>query len=109
MGASIGSAIAGNGHTVLWVPDGRSQTTKQRAASAGLQEAKFVDALRRSDVVVSVVPPGAAISVATDVADGGFEGIYVDMNAIAPRSATEIAASFSHCVDGGIEIGRAHV
>lgn len=102
MGASIGSAIAGNGHTVLWVPDGRSQTTKQRAASAGLQEAKFVDALRRSDVVVSVVPPGAAISVATDVADGGFEGIYVDMNAIAPRSATEIAASFSHCVDGGI-------
>ena len=102
MGASIGSAIVANGYTVLWVPEGRSQATRQRAAAAGFEEVELLDALSRVDIVISVVPPGAAIQVAQQVADGGFEGTYVDMNAISPRSASQIATAFSDYVDGGI-------
>ncbi|MED5551971.1 MAG: DUF1932 domain-containing protein [Actinomycetota bacterium] len=102
MGASIGSAIAGNGHSVLWVPDGRSDATTLRATDARFEEVGFLDAASRAEVVVSVVPPGAAMSVATEVADSGFDGIYADFNAIAPHSATQISEAFSHYVDGGI-------
>lgn len=102
MGASIGSALTRNGHTVLWVPEGRSQTTKQRAVDAGLEESEFRTALNRADVVISVTPPGVAVSVAAEVADEGFDGVYVDMNAVAPQSATQMAALFCQFVDGGI-------
>jgi 3-hydroxyisobutyrate dehydrogenase-like beta-hydroxyacid dehydrogenase len=102
MGASIGSALTQNGHTVLWVSKERSQTTKQRAADAGLEESEFRTALNRAEVVISVTPPGVAVSVAADVADQGFDGVYVDMNAVAPQSATQMAALFPQFVDGGI-------
>jgi len=102
MGTSIGSAIAGNGHSVLWVPDGRSDATTLRATDARFEEVGFLDAAGRADVAVSVVPPGAATSVAAEVADSGFDGIYADFNAIAPQSATQIAEAFPHYVDGGI-------
>ncbi|HIF65085.1 MAG TPA: NAD(P)-dependent oxidoreductase [Acidimicrobiia bacterium] len=102
MGASIGSALTQNGHTVLWVSKERSQTTKQRAADAGLEESEFRTALNRAEVVISVTPPGVAVSVAADVADEGFDGVYVDMNAVAPQSATQMAALFPQFVDGGI-------
>jgi 3-hydroxyisobutyrate dehydrogenase-like beta-hydroxyacid dehydrogenase len=102
MGASIGSALTQNGHTVLWVSKERSQTTEQRAADAGLEESEIRTALHRADVVISVTPPGVAVSVAADVADESFDGVYVDMNAVAPQSATQMAALFPQFVDGGI-------
>ena len=36
MGAAVGKCLAGAGHRVLWVPEGRSAATKERAAEAGL-------------------------------------------------------------------------
>jgi 3-hydroxyisobutyrate dehydrogenase-like beta-hydroxyacid dehydrogenase len=102
MGASIGSVLIQNGHTVLWVPEERSQTTKQRAADAGLEESEFRTGLNRADIIISVTPPGVAVSVAAAVADEGFDGVYVDMNAVAPQSATQMAALFPQFVDGGI-------
>ncbi|NIS29413.1 MAG: DUF1932 domain-containing protein [Actinobacteria bacterium] len=55
-----------------------------------------------SDVIVSVCPPHAARDVATEVAGTGFDGIYVDANAVAPALAEDIAGLFMHFVDGGI-------
>jgi 3-hydroxyisobutyrate dehydrogenase-like beta-hydroxyacid dehydrogenase len=36
------------------------------------------------------------------VADAGFEGIYVDVNAISPASARAIGVRFDRFVDGGV-------
>jgi hypothetical protein len=49
---------------------------------------------------LSIVPPHAALDVAR--AAQGFEGIYVDANAISPLHAQEIAAIQPRFVDGAI-------
>jgi hypothetical protein len=109
MGAALGRCLVEQGHTVLWVPQGRGPATAHRAAAAGLTEAGSLDDLtRRSEVIVSVCPPKAARAVAESVigARGGFGGRYVDANAIAPQTArtladvvTKAGAGFT---DGGI-------
>ncbi len=106
MGAAVGQCLVGAGHRVLWVPEGRSPATAERARSAGLTAADggLAEVLRRSGVIVSVCPPHAALGIAREVA--GFGGVYVDANAISPATAREVAriaedggASY---VDGGI-------
>jgi hypothetical protein len=51
-------------------------------------------------LILSICPPHAALDVAREVA--GFDGVYVDANAISPMRAEEIAAIQSRFVDGGI-------
>jgi hypothetical protein len=57
-----------------------------------------------SDVIISVCPPHAAREVARSVA--GFEGAFVDANAVAPATARElsevVASGGGEFVDGGI-------
>ena len=59
-----------------------------------------------SDLIVSVCPPGAALDLARQIATLGYTGIYVDANAVSPRTAREIAGLFdgteADFVDGGI-------
>jgi 3-hydroxyisobutyrate dehydrogenase-like beta-hydroxyacid dehydrogenase len=102
MGAAVGGALAGAGHEVLWVSGGRSAATARRAEAVGLTDAGTLGALlERSAVVLSICPPDAAAEVAAEVA--GFDGIYVDANAISPHRATEIAQRVGPAyVDGGI-------
>ena len=105
MGATIGAAV--NGARVLWVSDGRSEGTRQRALKAGLVEVEsLAEAIRESDAVLSVCPPHAAEDVAQSVAELGFAGVYVDANAISRATAERVGevvgkggATF---VDGGI-------
>jgi 3-hydroxyisobutyrate dehydrogenase-like beta-hydroxyacid dehydrogenase len=56
----------------------------------------------RSDIVISVCPPAAAADVANAVAEAGFNGIYVDANAISPASSRAIGERFERYVDGGV-------
>jgi saccharopine dehydrogenase-like NADP-dependent oxidoreductase len=58
--------------------------------------------IARADVIVSVCPPGAAEEVAEAVSRAGFDGTYVDANAIAPATARTIGARFANFVDGGV-------
>jgi len=113
MGAAVGQCLAGAGHQVLWAPEGRSPATAARAEEAGLTAARFPELVGRSDVIVSVCPPHAALDIARDVARqaaqsqaAGFGGIYVDANAISPATAREVAviveAGGAAYVDGGI-------
>jgi 3-hydroxyisobutyrate dehydrogenase-like beta-hydroxyacid dehydrogenase len=102
MGAAVGRALRDNGVEVLWASDGRSSATAERAAAAGLQDVGTVQAiLSHADVVVSVVPPHAALDAAAAAADS-FAGIYVDANAVSPDTARAIASPVSRFVDGGI-------
>jgi 3-hydroxyisobutyrate dehydrogenase-like beta-hydroxyacid dehydrogenase len=104
MGAAVGKCLAGAGHRVLWVPEGRGAETKERAEAAGLTGVPLAEIIARSDVIVSVCPPHAALDVARQVA--GFGGLYLDANAISPATAAEVAAIVTGggaaFADGGI-------
>jgi 3-hydroxyisobutyrate dehydrogenase-like beta-hydroxyacid dehydrogenase len=110
MGGAVGQCLSAGGHEVLWLPDGRSAETAARAGAAGLTAAgDLADLVRRSDVIMSVCPPHAAVGIARQVAQvqpAAFAGLYVDANAIAPATAREIAAIVeaggASFVDGGI-------
>ena len=100
MGVTIGAACPA---PVVWCSAGRSAVTAERARRAGLVDVGSLPALvARSEVIVAVCPPEAAVSVADAVAEAGFAGTYVDANAIAPSTARAIAERFEQFVDGGI-------
>ncbi|MGZ4691642.1 MAG: DUF1932 domain-containing protein [Acidimicrobiia bacterium] len=99
MGAALGAALVGNGHEVLWASKGRSDATRDRADADGLVDVGTLEALvARAEVVISICPPEHAASVARSTRDAGFEGIFVDANAISPETAKDIAPT----VDGGV-------
>ncbi|MFI5046766.1 MAG: DUF1932 domain-containing protein, partial [Acidimicrobiia bacterium] len=100
MGASMAAACAGE---CLWVGEGRSAATRQRAVAAGMIDVGSIEALvARADVIVSVCPPGEALTVADRVAAAGFDGVYVDANAVSPGTARAVGSRFGRFVDGGV-------
>lgn len=106
MGAAVGAAVLEAGAEVFWVPEGRSPATAERARAAGLQPAPLEDLLERCEVVLSVIPPHAAVTLANKVAGLGFGGVFVDANAVSPKTARRVAeivrAAGASYVDGGI-------
>jgi len=101
MGAAIGSVLRERGTEVLWASSGRSPDTARRAQQAGLSDVGAVEEVARSaDVILSVCPPHAAHDVARSVS--GFDGVYMDANAVAPATVREIARGFTRFVDAGI-------
>lgn len=86
MGAVVGGDLVRVGADVRWLPAGRSDGTRGRAEVAGLREAENLNDV---DLIISLCPPGAAVDVARSVA--GFRGLYLDANAVGPRTAREIA------------------
>lgn len=107
MGAPVGREAARNGARVLWSRQGRSPATAARADQAGLSPTGSLrQVVEAADIVVSVCPPAVAEQVAAGVAALGFDGLYVDANAISPgrmqRIAATLAATGAHAVDGAI-------
>ncbi len=99
MGSAVGLVLQGNGHEVLWASEGRSEATRSRAGS--FRDTGTVAALaNQSELLLSICPPHAAVAVARMLE--GFDGIYVDANAVSPAHALEIAALHPRHVDGGI-------
>jgi 3-hydroxyisobutyrate dehydrogenase-like beta-hydroxyacid dehydrogenase len=108
MGCAIGAQLRQVGHRVLWASMGRGPETAERAQAADLEDVGSPGSLSaQADVILSVCPPSAASDTAESVPD--FHGIYIDANAIAPRTARELDARMQQqgasFVDGGI-IGR---
>ncbi len=106
MGASVAAAAISSGHRVLWVSEGRSEATKQRALFLELEDVRALSAINESDIVFSICPPNAAIQMAKDVAETKFKGLYVDANAGSPEKKlliNELLKSQNiDFVDGGI-------
>jgi 3-hydroxyisobutyrate dehydrogenase-like beta-hydroxyacid dehydrogenase len=106
MGAALGAAASRSGAEVFWAPEGRSAATEARAREAGLRPAPLGDLLARCEVVLSVVPPHAALAVAEEVAGLRYGGVYVDANAVSPKTARSVAEAVckggASYVDGGI-------
>jgi 3-hydroxyisobutyrate dehydrogenase-like beta-hydroxyacid dehydrogenase len=100
MGASLAAACRDRR---VWSSAGRSEATKRRAADAGIEDVGSLAALVDcADVIISVCPPAAAAELAAAVAERGFDGVYVDVNAIAPETARLIGGQFAQFVDGGV-------
>jgi 3-hydroxyisobutyrate dehydrogenase-like beta-hydroxyacid dehydrogenase len=63
-------------------------------------------AVEEAEVVFSVCPPHGALDLAAEVAELGFDGLYIDGNAISPDTAREVGASVeaahARFVDGGL-------
>ncbi len=97
MGALVGSAVAGE---VLWASEGRSEATRRRA-EAFRDVGTIRELVAESELVISLCPPVIAEDVAGEVAAEGFEGIYVEANAVAPERVKRIAG-YLRCVDGAV-------
>lgn len=107
MGSAIGACLVRRGCRVVWASSGRSAATRSRAIAAGLEDLGSVErALGAADLALSVCPPHGALALAREVAGHGFEGIFVDANAIAPETARSVGRAVEKAgasfVDGGI-------
>lgn len=105
MGARIGAALRKRGFVVLWASQGRGAATAGRAEHAGFEDVGSVNELAaRSEVILSVCPPHAAVEVARSAA--GFSGVFVDANAVSPATARAVSSLVegegARFVDGGI-------
>jgi 3-hydroxyisobutyrate dehydrogenase-like beta-hydroxyacid dehydrogenase len=91
----LATALAG-AHEVLWAADGRSAATAGLARSANLAEVHDLGELaERSDAIVSICPPRAAVDVAEQIARARTSGLlYIDANTVAPETARRIAGMF---------------
>jgi 3-hydroxyisobutyrate dehydrogenase-like beta-hydroxyacid dehydrogenase len=104
MGAAVGGVLAAE-HPVWWASSGRSPASARRATTVGLTDVGSLKAVRDGcDLIISICPPEAARDVAHQVS--GFQGVYLDANAIAPATAHEVAtvieAGGGRYLDGGI-------
>lgn len=111
MGHGVGAALSGAGHTVLTCLAGRSEATRELASRAGMQDTQtLVELTGRADVILSILPPSAAVGLATDIAtamrEAGKTPVYVDCNAISPATARQAGAAISAAgapfIDAGI-------
>jgi 3-hydroxyisobutyrate dehydrogenase-like beta-hydroxyacid dehydrogenase len=110
MGAAIGAALVEDGRRVHWASVGRSPETTARAGRARLiDDGDLETLLARSDLVISICPPHAALKVAAEIvaaAKHKRHWIYLDANAIAPATASGVAQivedAGARYVDGGI-------
>lgn len=112
MGASVAAALQRGGHAVAWASAGRSAQTRARADPLALDDAGTLSSLcARARTLISVCPPYAAESLASEAIACGFRGRYLDANAIAPARARRIGAAMAAAgiefVDGGIIGGPA--
>jgi hypothetical protein len=98
MGAAVGNAVR---EEVLWASEGRSEETAKRA-EAFTDVGSVEELVRTSDVVLSICPPAIAEETAEQVFGLGFDGLYVEANAISPARMLRIAQLGPRVVDGSI-------
>ncbi|MFK7995040.1 MAG: DUF1932 domain-containing protein [Granulosicoccus sp.] len=107
MGVTFAATLATVGHSVYWASERRSSSTVKRATQANLSDTSTLEALcLQSHYIFSICPPDQATAVAQQVADTGFQGIFIDCNAVSPMTSQQVAAIVEQqgatCVDGGI-------
>ena len=115
MGGGVGAALAEHGHDVIACVAGRSRATQARAERLGFRLAADLESLlAEADIVLSILPPEAALGLSRDVAAAmrrsGSAPPYADCNAVSPETARAIGALFESTgapfIDAGI-IGAA--
>jgi 3-hydroxyisobutyrate dehydrogenase-like beta-hydroxyacid dehydrogenase len=112
MGSAVGRALAAGGARVVATLEGRSARTERLAE--GIELLPSLDAVViASEIVLSIVPPGAAVQVVQDIGDAarraGGGPLVADLNAVAPTTMATVAATLAGAglaaVDGSISGG----
>ncbi|MEZ4729494.1 MAG: DUF1932 domain-containing protein [Caldilineaceae bacterium] len=96
MGHVVGQVLVEHGLRVITALAGRSPRTRQLAQQAGIHDVETLTALvQEADLILSILVPdqavAAAAAVAQTAAETGQAIVYVDCNAVAPQTATQIA------------------
>lgn len=98
MGAGIGLHLAEGGATVLTNLDGRGAESRRRAEAAGLRDVPLSE-IARADILLSIVPPGAAVDLARQLAPAltasDRKPVVVDANAVSPETAERVRAALA--------------
>jgi 3-hydroxyisobutyrate dehydrogenase-like beta-hydroxyacid dehydrogenase len=111
MGHAVGAVLREGGLRVISALDGRSRRTRTLATRAGIEQVADDAALaREADMLLSIVVPSEAITLAERIAGAlrrtGAAPLYVDCNAIAPQTVRHVAgvveAAGGRFVDAGI-------
>lgn len=97
MGHAVGRLLGSRGFDVVTSLAGRSARTVGLAAKAGIRDLGSIAAVvTRADLVLSIMPPAAAVTAAQEAAAAmtaaGVTPPYADCNAIAPATTLRIAA-----------------
>jgi len=109
MGAAVGKRLVDNGVKVLTSLKGRSAETATRAKAAGMAAAGDEE-IAACDFILSILPPGDAVALAERfqpaLKASNAKPVYVDCNAINPKTVDRVAAVIAptDCpfVDSGI-------
>src|ERR1700689_4553618 len=96
MGTSLGKLLGRAGLGVVTTVEGRSPRTQRLCREFGLNVVESLgEVLQQSDVVISLVSPKAALTVARSVAahrQASSRGLlYVDANSISPMTVVQIS------------------
>jgi len=107
MGAALGRCLAEGGHRVLTSLAGRSGDTVARARGVLEDAGDLEDLVRAVDVLLLVVPPGAARAAGDALAAActatRARPLTVEMDAVAPDTVTAVAERLpGDLVDGAI-------
>ena len=111
MGQAIARRLAEVGMSVHTALEGRSERTRALAREAELHDCGGMDGLVETcELVISVINPGEAISVAREIAASmkrtGRRIAFADLNAVSPQTARDedalIRAAGGMFIDGGI-------
>jgi 3-hydroxyisobutyrate dehydrogenase-like beta-hydroxyacid dehydrogenase len=101
MGSAFGKLLCEAGFRVITTVEGRSPRTRRLCQEGELCVVDSLsELLDRSDVVISLVSPGAALSVARDVAAkidrSSRTLLYIDANSISPMTVARISEVLRH-------------
>jgi len=112
MGHSVGAVLTDHGLRVITCLGGRSDRTRALAAEAGIEDvASYAELVTQAQLLLSIVVPAQAVSLAERVAEavrqaGAVSMTYADCNAIAPQTARQIeeiiTGAGAQFVDAGI-------
>ena len=111
MGGQVAVRLKACGYEIFTSLEGRSKRTIALSAKAGVTDCGSVEKLVATvDVIISVLDPAHAVTKAREVAAAikatGKKIIFVNGNAVAPRTALEIdgiiRAAGGACIDGSI-------
>ena len=95
MGAAVGKRLADHTVQVRTTLSGRSKASAERAIAAGMRTVPLEE-LTTAQLLLSIVPPGAALALARQLAPAlsaaPNKPVFVDCNAVSPTTAARIAA-----------------
>ena len=108
MGCAVGKVLLAAGWRVCTHLEGPSLVCRGDAEAAEIEDlGSLGEVLEAADLVVSLVPPAAALEVAQTVARAAVRGgnaqrpLYLDANSVAPETVRAVAAA----LDGaGVEV-----